>query len=752
MHKHWVVVAWAVGVSSLWFSAQAVSAQANQAGDDKAQVGAGVAHELDEVVVSDVAEEQVEAPAVPVLDAVPATGNKLGLTVRESPAVLDTITQEDIQNWGARATDEVLNRAPGVMSSNVATSPGALSLRGFTGAGRGLLTLYDGVAPLEEALFTRIMDSWMFDRIEVLQGPASVDYGQGALAGVINLVPKHPKLGVQALSAQLGFGSFNTFRAAADANVSLLDNLAVRPVVSYNRTDGYVKGAASDYLATSVGAKWAPIKRLNVDLAFDYSQDNANSAYMGTPLVPRAFARKPSSLVKSADGRVLDEALRDVNYNVHDGIVDADTVWLRSNIEYRINDDWSITNQASYYTSDRRFINAEYYGFNPETSMVDRSTGIVTHDIDYWIERLTLRGDVRLGRVRNRIAINAEYSELDYFTHRRFGNTTSVDPLRPDRGRFPVGDDPTIFGTRVDRDTGLNIAAVSVQDALNLTPQWRLTAGLRFDHIALDRLESNLNTDPVTRTPTDRTYNPVTWRVGTSYDVLPKTQVFAQYSTAASPPASLVALQASQTQFDMTTGWAVEAGVKSSLLQDRVALGVSGFYIQQDDIVTRSSADPTVSVQGGKQSSRGAELTLSARPIAPVRVDANYTVLDARFDRLLDAEGNSLRGKTPERIPEQILTAFVYYDTPVVPVNVSVGVHHTGRFFTDNANSIEVGSYTTLEAAVRYRLKFERTTLDFSLRGRNLTDALYASYTDMSPDQLTIAAPRSVDLLVTAQY
>ncbi|MET0388355.1 MAG: TonB-dependent siderophore receptor [Polyangiales bacterium] len=686
------------------------------------------------------------------LEAAPATGGSLGLTVRETPAVIDVLTQSQIQDLGARGTHEALNRAPGAWSGELATSPGAVSLRGFTGAGRGLLLLYDGVSPIEEAMFTRVMDSWLFERIEILQGAASVDYGQGALAGVVNLVPKHPRLGVRELAAQVGYGSWNSLRAAADANLPLVsDKLAIRPVVAYSRSAGYVDDAASQYLAASLGVKWRPVSAFTADVAVDYSQDDYDTPYFGTPLVPRSAARDPAGGVEAPGGRVLDRSLRKVNYNVRDGIADAQTFWLRSKLSHQLHPSWTLSNTADFYTSDRRFQNAEYFGFNPDTEQVDRSTGIVTHDIQFWIDRLTLGADHHFGAVRNRFMVGAEYSQVELFTERRFGSTSAVDLRRPQRGRFPEGDDAETFGRRQNRDNSVLTAAVFGQDAINVTEHWRITGGLRFDHIAVDRSETDLNAMPRTRTPVERTFHAVTWRVGSSYDVTDMSSVFAQYSTAASPPSSLLTLAPGSTTPEMTRGRAVECGWKGSLFERVVTLGLSGFYIEQDDIMTRSASDPTVSVQGGTRSSVGGELSLHLEPVQWLRVDANYTQFNARFDRLIDEQGESQAGRTPERVPEQILNAFLFVDTPVLPLTASVGVHHVGRYFTDNANTIRIGGQTTLEAAVRYRLALDAATIDITLRGRNLGDALYAGYTDMSPDQLTIAAPRSVDLLVSAR-
>lgn len=386
--------------------AHAQQASAAAPGDDAAApAGEPPRSSGDPPVATRAAEEiRVTSEADP-LDAQSETATRLGLSVRETPATIDILNQRELQRIGARTTEEALNRAPGVTSNAAATSPGMLSIRGFTGSGNAVLLLYDGVRPAEEVFFTRVMDSWMFETIDILKGPSSVGFGDSALAGVVNLVPKQPRLGVQRVAGQLGFGSFGTARAAADANIAVLDNLAIRPVVAYSRSSGHVDDTSSQFLAASVAARWAPAARLTVDLAFDHAMDDYRTAYFGTPLVPRAAARDPVDLVTSADGWVLDRALRSVNYNVEDAVVDSDTQWLRSGIKYQFSDAWSLANEARFYLSDRRFINAEYFGFDPEAGSVDRSTGVVTHDFQYWIDRATLRGDLAIAGLRNRLAV-----------------------------------------------------------------------------------------------------------------------------------------------------------------------------------------------------------------------------------------------------------------------------------------------------------------------------------------------------------
>ena len=691
--------------------------------------------ESEEIIVTGTADRQL------LLDVRTETGSRLGLTARETPAIVDILSQRQIQELGARTQVEALNRAPGVTASLVATSPGIPTLRGFSGGAVGLF--YDGGRVATPALFTRATDSWLYDRIEILKGPASVLFGEGALAGAINLVPKRPRLGAMSVAALAAFGSFDTLRLAGDVNVPLGEAVAVRAVGSYGRTDGYVDDTQSRFLATTFGVQFRPTSGLSIDLAVDYSEDDYDVADYGTPLVPLALARRPSDAVRTANGLVVDRALRDTNLNVTDGVLDSDTLWLRSRVRYEVGEGFSFTNELNKYHSDRRFINAEIFTFNPRSGLVDRTSGIITHDLDYWIERAFIGADFEIGGLRNRLTIGGEYSDLDFGSQRYFGNATSVDPYAPIRGTFPGGSGALLPPRNSFAE--VKVSSVFGENALNLTPKWLLVGGARHDWVDLDR-RTVAGSGAVT--PFSRNYKAVSWRVGTVYDLLPKTQVFAQYSRAVAPVGNLIILSFANSRFDLTKGRSVEGGIKSSFWGDRIDVTAAGYWIEQDDIITRDPNDPTLSIQGGRQSSRGVELSLSAAVTRQFRVDANYTVLDARFDELIEAGGISRKGKTPPRVPETVANLFGFYGFENAPVTLSAGIRHAGRFYTDNANAIRVKGYTSLDAAIGYRTSLGTLTL----RGRNLTNEFYVDYTDVNPSQFQVAPPRSVDLTLTANF
>src|SRR4029450_8514566 len=86
--------------------------------------------------------------------------------------------------------------------------------RGFGGL-NSLMKLYDGVQLLvASGTVTFPFDTWSVERVEFLGGPASVMYGNGAIGGVVNVVPRRPNRFTTENAFKFSAGSMNTVRAA----------------------------------------------------------------------------------------------------------------------------------------------------------------------------------------------------------------------------------------------------------------------------------------------------------------------------------------------------------------------------------------------------------------------------------------------------------------------------------------------------------------------------------------------------------
>ena len=76
-------------------------------------------------------------------------------------------------------------------------------------------------------------------------------YGNGAIGGVINVIPRRPNRTGFEHAFRLSAGSNSTFRAAFDTSGPLTNWLAYRLNVSHNRSDGWVDRGESESTAVT---------------------------------------------------------------------------------------------------------------------------------------------------------------------------------------------------------------------------------------------------------------------------------------------------------------------------------------------------------------------------------------------------------------------------------------------------------------------------------------------------------------------
>lgn len=658
------------------------------------------------------------------------------------PATTEIVTQEELQAQGVRTAIESMNAAPGVSSGALPGSMGSASMRGFH---RAVNYLYDGVRMATSDVGVRNWDSWAFERIEVIKGPASVTSGEGALAGAINFVPRRPELEKSSGEVLASYGSFESSRMAGDFNLPLSDTVAARANASWSSTEGWIDDTDSETLATSGALLFKPSERFSLTLRADYFEDDYSTIYYGTPLVSRAVARNPSDAVSGSGGLVLDRAMRKQNFNLNDGDMGSNTVWLRASADYRLTDTLRMVSDTSWYSADRIWQDSDEYTFNANSGLIDRYMTLISHDHQYWNQRLHIAQDAKIGSLRNRFTIGAEMGNTDFFTKRRFGTGTPADPFNPVRETFPE-DAPANFGTRQDVTADVKAWAVFAEDALNLMPEWLVLGSVRLDNFDLDR--SVLNVTAASTQNYGQDYDAVSWRLGTVYSVTPQTQLFAQYTSAVTPVSGLLFISATNATFDLTTGYSYEGGIKTALVGSGVELTASVFEIRQDDILTRDPNDPAVTVQGGNLESKGLEVSMNLPATDQIEIQLSGTLLNAEYGELVEAGGANRSGNLPPNVPEKLADFVVTYSPKTIPITLTSSARYNGGFFTSNANTVKVNSFTTVDSAIAWNASFGTLTL----RGRNLTDEFYADWSGYSSGLVFVGAPRSAELSLLKKF
>lgn len=676
--------------------------------------------------------------------------SRLDLTTRETPASVEVINRDMLEARGVRSLDEAVRAAVGVVQGGNASSPSQTSSRGFTS---GFVSyLYDGSRISAPTMSARTQDAWKFERIEVLKGPASLMSGDGAIGGVINFVTKRPERALSASEFMLSYGSFNTWRLGAGINRALGSNSAVRIDYSHQQTDGFINRNKQRYDSLNLASTSALTRDLTLDLSVELLADDIKS-YQGTPLVPRAFAKDPSSAVSDATGRVLDRGLARKNYNVDDAVMKSDSAWLRGKLSWKLSPEWTLRNELSYYTADRNWRNAESYTYSAPRQIVRDLVG-VSHDHQVLSNQLDLVYNGNLAGMKNRFAIGIEYNKTQFATQRRFSNGSAaantaltVDILDPLYGSYDVlSADAAMYagaGNRTNFRTNIPVFSLFAEDALWITDKWSVVAGFRQDRIKLERDTADLNT--VATTVYGQTYNPRSVRLGTVYAVDKNLSIYAQHTNASAPVGSgnLLLLSAANAAFKLSKGTQSEIGVKQTLMGGMFDYTLALYHIELDNILSRDAAAPRLTVNSGKQSSRGVEFAAEWRPTKQLSISGNLAILKAQFDQLLEAGGVSRAGNLPPNVAKKTGNLWMEYKLTSMPLKLGMGVNHTGDRYTNNANTIKMNAFTTADVYATWRL----SSGDVSFRVRNLGDKQYASWSGANANsQVILGAPRSADL------
>ncbi|MBK8336581.1 MAG: TonB-dependent siderophore receptor [Sterolibacteriaceae bacterium] len=660
------------------------------------------------------------------LDTTASAGSRLGTTLRETPASVDLVSREVMRERGNRSTQQALENAVGV-SSGQCFGLTCFSMRGFSGT-TSLPFLFNGVRYPGLAFSPR--GTFVYDRIEVIKGPSSVLHGLGAVTGAVNFVTK-PADGRTEREVLLATDRWATRNIGLGIGGKVSDALAYRADVNYigahEGSAGYVDRSSYEYYHAAGELALQATDRFKVTLSGEYVKDRGEW-YFGTPHV----------------GGRIDERVRFENFNVDDDRKANDITWARLNLEYLLAPQLKLRNETYFNDEHRFYRNAEVYIYNAATGRVDRSDFLnITHDQRLVGNRSEIHLDQVLGGMRNRAVVGIDYSKND---HQRDNNSPFSSPPNAVDFLDPV---PGVFVTnspfRPQRRTELIQKAVFAEDLLDITKALKLSLSARRDWVNLDSF--NL----IDNSSFDKAWSGTSWRAGLLYDVLPGVTLYGQIGRALEPPSQIVTLTPAQRGFNLTRARQAEIGVKASLPRDLGEATLALFDIERTDALTRDPLNPSLTVQIGKQSARGVEVALALHPAPRWTVGINGSLLNAKFDNFNESVGGvavSRAGNLPPDVPEKLANLWATYRLND-GWQLGGGARYVGKRSANNANTVFMDAYTTVDAWVTYRLK----PGELRLAVRNLTDEVYANRSyGTNGSQFILGEPRAVELSYSARF
>jgi iron complex outermembrane receptor protein len=695
-------------------------------------------------------------------NVVAGSASHLGLTVHETPASVEVVSQQQMQEQGYRTTTEAAQGAVGVLSGDAGGAPAGFSMRGFTGS--QVTVLYNGIWIGPQDITSRVMDTSSLQQVEFLKGPSSIMSGLAAIGGAVNYVSNQPATGPIKSELDASIDSLGTYRTHFGSGGSTtVPGLDYRFDISSSKVNSFIDGDYENLNNLSGQLNYRVSDSFKVFGAIEYKQDEGH-AYWGTPLVPTSFAGPfatkgvvSGTAINTFDGSVLgpltvDSRTLTTNYNVADNSVGAHELWLRGGFEWALNDDVTIKNQAYEYGAKRHWFDSETYAFDTGTSLIDRDRFFVSHKQQVVGDNTDLIWNSSFFGMQNRFATQLSVSGNEIqFTQEQNPNDypfDSVTVVNPDPGLYSMTPEPGIRNSRLDD------AAVTVEDRLKITPMLTLIGGVRAENLTLSRDGIDFDGTIPTGLPFTTTWNPVSYRAAATFEPVKGLMFYGMYATAYDPAAAGIFSVTPGTSLDLTSARIYEAGVKAVTLNNRAEATFSVYDILQRNVYV--ALTNAVATEAGEVHSKGIELAAAVRPIENLKLWGNVALTQATYGNF-----DVWTGNTPSNVAPVIVNAGVSYrfDHLRWPVEIGGSVRHVGQRFVYEDDLTVMEPYTTADVYAFVDipgrdLRWEGLDkVRVTFRVRNITNTVYAAWSDPGyPDQVYLGAPRTFELSASAKW
>ncbi|WP_444436483.1 TonB-dependent siderophore receptor [Pseudomonas sp. A6] len=654
------------------------------------------------------AEEDPKGPAHGYLARRSVTATKTDTPIHETPQSISVVTRERMQAQGVQSVNEALRYTPGVSSyGSNNRSDWYTVIRGFSPT-----TYQDGLQlPTTINLASWMVDPYMLERVEVLRGPAGVLYGQGDPGGVINQVSKRPSTVAQH-EIQVQYGS----DARKQLGIDSTGPLDAAGVWSYRVVavghDGDIRDTPWEdrRAALAPSLSWQPDEDTRLTLLASYLKDDNNAQ--------DNFLPASGTLNHSAYGKIHRSYFTG---DEHFSKYEKEQYSLGYEFEKRLNDVWQVRQNLRYSHLDLNdnmvygVGTLAYWDMGDDRTLM-RFAGIENPEYSRWTLDNQAQADFNTGWLRHTLLLGLDWQRQHTKDPQAYVLTTPLDlyggpSYGPVDASAFTADDWT-YSDQTSRQTG-----VYLQDQLHFDEHWVLSLGGRYDWARA----STDSWSTASSSHTSQKDEAFSGRVGLVYLADNGLAPYFSYSEGFTPNAGT---DYAGKPFDPTKAKQYEVGVKFQPKGSDSSVSAAVFEITQRDVLTPDT-DPThvnSYVQTGEVRSRGMELEAVGAVTRELNLIATYTYQDVKNTKANDESD----GKTPISIPtpRNIASLWADYtlrDGQLKGLGFGAGVRYNGRNPGAPDNSLNVPSYTLLDAAVHY----DTGPWRFAVNATNLTDREY---------------------------
>jgi len=634
------------------------------------------------------------------------TATKTSTSILETPQSISVVTDRQMRDRGIHGVEEAVWYVAGTRGGQYGddTRSDWMMIRGFSPA-----RYLDGLAMVDGAWTggSRI-EPYGLERIDVLKGPASVNYGAMPPGGMVNFVSKRPtEETLREVEVQLG--NHDLKQAAFDFGGKLNDSgtLLYRLTGLARNSDNIIDFVHDDryYLAPAI--TWKPDEANTLTVLARWQKADTVEAGGFLPL--------EGTLEPGANGRRISRSF----FGGEPGTSDYDKT-LQS-LGYEFSHDFgggtSFHQNARYSDAKVDASHANIGLFGLQDDFIPGSDPDRTLLARYYYPRLDKSNSIALdnnlqfrfatGRAQHTLLAGLDYRRMrdDYASAFAFG-VPPIDAYDPVYGAALDVPDFTSRQIQVQSQIGLYL-----QDQIRID-RWAVTVGARQDWVGTDTDER------LGGSHAHQSDDKATGRIGVNYLFDNGITPYVGYSTSFQPT---VGTDFNGKAFSPTTGEQIEAGIKYQPPGTQLLATVAAYQITQQNTLTVDPEHTLYSVQQGETRVRGIELEGRWNIGNGFSVYGAYTYTDSEVTRTTAPGTLGKQIALQPRNQASLGADYTFTTGALAGFGFGAGVRYTGSQYGDIYNLWQTPSYTLWDAALHYDVAQWR----LQVNAANLADKKY---------------------------
>ncbi|MGF7243950.1 outer membrane receptor for ferric coprogen and ferric-rhodotorulic acid [Pseudomonas oryzihabitans] len=648
---------------------------------------------------------------------VSASTTRLGLTDRQTPQAITTLTRDQVEDFRLQSIKEALRAAPSVTVEQTETDRTEFTSRGFD-----INTFqYDGVGmPFVGTVLVGDQDLAEYEQVDVLHGANGLMSGTGNPSAAVNFVRKRPTADAQ---ARLGVsvGSWDSRRVDADVSGPLTETGNVRGLFIYAHDKGnswldrysHEKNVAAGLVAFDLS------EADTLTLGFSQHNSDANGSSWGN--LPLA----------DVDGNPIHYHSRSASIGQDWTYWNLDTQRLFGEFAHDFGNGWKGTLTATGVT-ERQNTNM-FYVFGVSGDDATAFPSHTTSKAHQLVGEAKLSGPFQLFGREHELTVGASYGrthqklhEYDFAENGYYGATLSSVLSGTPEPSLEYSSDATQQNF-IDRQKSLYAGV-----RFNVIDDLHWIVGARM--LSADGTGSSYGADYYTRV-----HGEVTPYTGFVYDLSKQWSLYASWTKIFSPQYSF---GLDGRLLDPLEGKSMEAGVKGGLFDDRLSLTAAVFKTEQRNVTSTSVFSGSRYLYDTTEyRSHGVELQASGEALPGLELLAGYT-----YTRIDDEDGDRAR----KFVPSHSLRGLATYRLLGLPqAKVGARLRWQSGIENDDNSRIRQNAYALVDVLGSYDFDEHWST---QLNLNNLTDRKYLLSLYNNATSGNYGAPRNATLSVSYNF